>query len=80
MLKTLTNKHLIIAMIVAPILAVIAYYGVDRVVSETPHKAVKGQSYPLAAKSNCRYKSGECTLKNGDISLTINVAMQCLFW
>jgi len=74
MLKTLTNKHLIIAMIVAPLLAVIAYYGVDRMVSEKPHKAVEGNYYPLAAKSNCRYQSGECTLENGDISVTITMA------
>lgn len=73
MLKTLTNKHLIVAMIVAPIIAVIAYFGVDSIVSEKPHKAVKGNYYPLAAKSNCRYQSGQCTLKNGDISITITL-------
>ena len=73
MLKTLTNKHLIVAMIVAPILAVIAYLGVDHIVSEQPHKAVKGNYYPLAAKSNCRYQSGQCTLKNGDVSVTITL-------
>jgi len=73
MFKTLTNKHLIIAMIVAPLLAFISYYGVDRMVSEKPHKAIEGNFYPLVAKSNCRYQSGECTLENGDISVTITM-------
>ena len=67
----LRNKHLITAMIVTPLLAIIAYLGVDYMVSEKPHAAVEGQSYPLIAKSNCRYKSGKCTLENGDIRLHI---------
>lgn len=71
MIKALTNKHTIIAIIVAPILAFIAYYAVDYAVSEKPHEAVEGQSYPLVAKSNCRYESGQCTFKNGDISIHI---------
>lgn len=71
MIKTLTNKHFIIAMIVAPILAIIAYFAVDHYVSEKPHEAIKGQSYPLVAKSNCRYESGLCTFKNGEIQITL---------
>ncbi len=71
MINVLTNKHVIIAMIVAPILAVIAYFAVDHYVSEKPHQAVKGASYPLVAKSNCRYESGKCTLQNGDIKVSI---------
>ena len=71
MIQVLTNKHLITAMIVAPILAFITYYAVDYKVSEKPHQAVEGQSYPLVAKSNCRYESGKCTFKNGDINIHI---------
>lgn len=71
MISVLTNKHVIVAMIVAPILAIIAYFGVDHYVSEKPHQAVKGASYPLVGKSNCRYESGKCTLKNGDIEIHI---------
>jgi hypothetical protein len=71
MSNVFTNKHVIIAMIVAPILAVIAYFAVDNYVSEKPHQAVKGASYPLVAKSNCRYESGKCTLENGDIEVHI---------
>ncbi len=71
MIGVLTNKHLIVALIVAPILAILAYYAADAYVSEKPHKAVEGGSYPLVAKSNCRYESGKCTLNNGDIEITL---------
>ncbi len=71
MSNVLTNKHVIIALIVAPILAVIAYFAVDASVSEKPHQAVKGESYPLIAKANCRYESGKCTFENGDISIDL---------
>ncbi|WP_075187090.1 hypothetical protein [Teredinibacter haidensis] len=72
MLKQLKNKHLILAMFIAPILAIIAYVAVDYRLSETPTAAVAGDSYKLAAKSNCRYKSGVCTLHNADIKLTLS--------
>lgn len=70
------NKHLIIALIVAPILSLFAYFGVDNVVSEKPQKAVEGQSYPLVAKSNCRYTSGKCTFHNGNFELNISIKNQ----
>ncbi len=65
------NKHLIVAMIVAPILAIIAYFGVDSMVSEKPHAAQSGTSYPLRVMSNCRYASGECELRNGEVKLRL---------
>lgn len=71
-MQFLKNKHLIMAMFTAPALAVIAYFAVDHVVSETPHAAVQGSSYKLAAKSNCRYKSGICTLENGDVKVNLH--------
>ncbi len=71
-MQILKNKHLILAMFVAPLLAIIAYFGVDSFVSETPHVAQQGESYKLAAKSNCRYQSGACTLKNGDIEVKLS--------
>lgn len=58
------NKHVITSLIVAPILALISYYMVDFAVKEKPHVAVEGSSYPLRAKSNCRYTSGQCDLIN----------------
>jgi hypothetical protein len=67
----LTNKHFIVAMIVTPILAIIAYFATDYMVSERPHTAVEGNNYPLVAKSNCRYESGKCSFKNGDIEIDL---------
>ena len=65
------NKHIIAALIITPILAVIAYFGVDNLVGEKPHKAEPGQSYALAALPQCRYTSGHCTLKNADFKVEI---------
>ncbi len=61
-----TNKHLVVAMIVAPILALVSYFSIDRMVSETPKAAVEGASYVLAELPNCRYSSGICGMRNGD--------------
>ena len=67
----LKNKHVVLAMFVAPVLAIIAYFATDYVVSEKPHQAQQGNSYKLAAKSNCRYQSGQCTLFNGDVEVNV---------
>ena len=66
-----TNKHVIIAMIVAPILSVLAWFAVGNFIGEQPTAAQPGQSYPLLEKSNCRYPSGKCALENEDFGLTI---------
>ena len=68
-----TNKHVIVAMIVAPILAVLAYFGTDAIVSETPQAAQQGQTYQLVAKPNCRYQSGVCGMQNGDVELDLQL-------
>ncbi len=65
------NKHVIAALIITPILAVLGYFAVDALVSETPHAAKKGASYKLAEKPNCRYTSGMCGLKNGEFELKL---------
>lgn len=43
------NKHLIIALLIAPILSLIAYFGTDLALSEKPHAAKEGESYKLPA-------------------------------
>ncbi|OBT16439.1 hypothetical protein A9264_11550 [Vibrio sp. UCD-FRSSP16_10] len=63
------NKHFIVALLVAPILAVITYFGIDIAVSEKPHAAKHGESYKLASKSNCRYTSGLCDFENGEFKV-----------
>jgi hypothetical protein len=70
------NKHVLVAMIVAPILAVVAYFATDYIVGEDPTALVAGQSYPLVARSNCRYASGVCTLVNGDLEIKISLAKE----
>ena len=64
-----SNKHVIAALLVAPILAILGYFAVDVMVSEKPHRARVGESYPLVAKPNCRYSSGRCSFKNGDFEV-----------
>ena len=68
-----TNKHVIIAMIVAPILAILAWIAVGQLVGEQPQVAQPGQSYPLVEKSNCRYESGACDLENEDFKLRLTL-------
>jgi len=72
-MQFLKNKHLILAMFIAPVLAIIAYFAVDYMVSEEPQVALQGKSYKLVASSNCRYESGACTLTNGDIEIKLRV-------
>ena len=66
------NKHVLIAALMAPVLALIAYYGVNYLVGERPQAAAAGQTYKLVEKPNCRYASGLCGLKNVDFELTLN--------
>lgn len=65
------NMHLVVAMLVAPVLAVLAWFAVDYFVAERPHAAKEGAGYSLIAKSNCRYDSGQCDLENSDFSLSV---------
>lgn len=69
----LKNKHVVAAMIIAPLLAIMSYFLTDNMVSEKPHAAEPGKAYPLVAKSNCRYESGLCTLENGELKLQLSV-------
>ena len=71
-----TNKHVIIAMIVAPILSILAWVAVGSFTGEQAAPARAGQSYPLVAKSNCRYPSGACDLENEDLRLRLSAATE----
>jgi hypothetical protein len=72
-LSLFRNKHVLTASIVAPLLAVVAYFGTQWLLGEKPHAAEPGQSYPLVEKPNCRRSGGQCGLKNGDFELDIEV-------
>ena len=67
----LTNKHFIVALLVTPVLAIIAWFAVGMLIGERAAAPEAGESYPLVARSNCRYASGECTLANRDLELSI---------
>ncbi|MFT4518257.1 MAG: hypothetical protein ACI9JM_000638 [Halioglobus sp.] len=67
----LSNKHILAAVIVGPILSVLAWIGVGQLTAETPAPAQPGQSYPLLEKSGCRYSGGDCQLENEDLQLTL---------
>jgi len=68
------NRHVVTAMIVAPILAILSYYLVDLAVKEQPQKALAGKAYKLVAKSNCRFSSGVCDLENGSFKSTVHLS------
>ncbi len=67
------NKHVTLALLIAPVLAIIAWFSVDYFVAERPHAAEAGASYPLIAKPNCRRLSDGCELVNEDFRLTVAV-------
>ena len=65
------NKHVIVALIVAPILAILAWFGVGQIAGEKAKVAEPGAAYPLVARPNCRWASGLCELANNDLQMTI---------
>lgn len=73
MLKLLTDKHVVIAMLVAPALGVFAWFAVGQLAGEQPHKAQSGREYPLLEQSNCRYESGACDLRNEDMVIQLSI-------
>ena len=68
-----TNKHVIIALIVGPILAILAWLAVGQIAGEKAAVAEPGQSYPLVEKSDCRYESGHCKMENEDFKLVLTL-------
>ena len=68
------NKHIIAALIVTPILAIIAWLGIDYSLREKPHAAAAGTAYELLPLPNCRYQSGRCSMKNGDVEVDLEMA------
>ena len=70
-MSILRNRHVVVAALMAPVLALIAYFAMDYMFGETPHAAVEGQSYPLVEKPGCRWESGYCGLKNNEFELEL---------
>ena len=73
-LTVFTNRHVITALLVAPLLAILAWFLVGAIVAEGPQAARPGQSYPLLEGSNCRYDSAACALSNEDLRLDLSLS------
>lgn len=69
-----TNRHLVVALLVAPVLALLAWFAVGQFGGEEAAPAQPGQSYPLVEQPNCRYASGACDLKNAELSLRLTLS------
>ena len=72
----LTNKHVLAALLVAPILAVLAWYGTGQLTDDEKQQAAPAQtgaSYPLVERPGCRYPGGKCGLSNEGFKLAIVV-------
>ena len=64
---------MVAALLVSPILALMAYFAVDAMVSVPAQPARPGAVYPLRVMSDCRYASGTCTLQNGDVRVQLTL-------
>ena len=75
-MSMLTNKHVLAALLVAPILAVLAWYGTGQLTDDVEQQAAPAQggaSYPLVERPGCRYPGGKCGLSNEGFKLAIVV-------
>lgn len=67
-----TDRHVIAALLVAPVLAILAWFAVGSLGGEKARPARAGAAYPLLEKSNCRYESGACDLENTDFKARLS--------
>ena len=68
----MANKHIALALLVAPLLSLIAWFAVGHINREQAAPAIAGQAYVLVAGSNCRWPSGQCDLENNDFRVTLS--------
>lgn len=76
LMDTLKSRHVIVALLVAPLLAVGAWFAVGYWVAGdamTPLPAEQGSAYPLLERSGCRYAGGRCVLSNGDLDIAVTL-------
>jgi hypothetical protein len=65
------NRHVIVALLVAPVLAILSWFAAGSLWGERAAPAQPGNAYPLVARSNCRWASGQCDLENNDLELIL---------
>ena len=68
----LRNRHVIIALLLAPLLAVLAWFAVGALFGEKPRSPRPGEIYPLLEQSGCRYAGGACELENADLRVGLS--------
>jgi hypothetical protein len=68
----LSNKNLLVAILVAPVLSILGWWAAGTFIGEKPRPVQEGQVYPLLEKSSCRYASGLCELENVDFKLVLS--------
>ena len=75
-MSVLSNRHVVTTLLVAPVLAIAAWYLTGQLVAnpaEQPAAAESGASYPMLERSGCRYAGGACGLSNGDFKIVIDL-------
>lgn len=76
LVTTMKSRHVIVALLVAPLLAVFAWFSVGWIAGDTSEAAKPvqaGADYPLIERSGCRYAGGECRLENTDVKWVVTV-------
>ncbi|MEM6582536.1 MAG: hypothetical protein AAF699_14755 [Pseudomonadota bacterium] len=68
----MSSKHIVTALLVAPVLALLAWFITGKFSAEQPHAARGGEAYPLVEKSNCRRSGGTCDLVNEQFRVTLS--------
>jgi len=71
-----SNKHVIVALIVGPVLAILAWLAVGEIAGKKAMVALVGGSYPLLEQSDCRYPSGHCKLENENFKLVMTLVQR----
>ncbi len=72
----MNNKHVVTALLVAPLLAVLAWFLVGSLTGQPeqqPAPAEAGNSYPMIERPGCRYPGGDCGLSNEDFRLALAI-------
>ncbi|MDC0363054.1 hypothetical protein OAN12_08440, partial [Halioglobus sp.] len=69
------NRHLVIALMVTPLLAMTGWWASGLFSRQEPAPAQKGGVYPLLERSNCRYASGQCLLENVDFTIALTYVL-----
>lgn len=80
-MSSFNNRHIVTALLVAPLLAVVAWYLVGQLASNPasqPAPAQEGASYPMVERPGCRYSGGACGLSNGDFKIAIDISARGL--